>query len=64
MLRDLDLKDKQSIALLVGSEGGFTKEEVEKAKEKGIEVFSLGKRILRAETASIASLAYLTLQFE
>ena len=64
MLRDLDLKDKQSIALLVGSEGGFTKEEVEKAKENGIEVFSLGKRILRAETASIASLAYLTLQFE
>ncbi len=37
----------------VGPEGGFSEEEVNLAYEKGCEDISLGKRILRAETASI-----------
>ena len=46
------LKDKKNIAIVVGSEGGFS------SKEKDIlsnmsESVSLGERILRAETASI-----------
>ena len=41
--------------IVIGPEGGFTKEEVELAKEKGLTVASLGKRILRAETAAIAA---------
>ncbi len=45
------------IAVIVGSEGGFSKEEAEILKNaKSISV-SLGKRILRAETASIYALA-------
>ena len=44
-------------ALVVGSEGGFSREEFERAKELGFTGVSLGKRILRAETASIALLS-------
>lgn len=43
-----------SVAFVVGSEGGFTQEEFLQAKEKGFCGISLGKRILRAETAAIA----------
>ncbi|MBQ9275980.1 MAG: 16S rRNA (uracil(1498)-N(3))-methyltransferase [Clostridia bacterium] len=42
-----------NLALIVGPEGGFKQDEVEKAKECGAEVITLGRRILRAETASI-----------
>ncbi|MGI6213176.1 MAG: RsmE family RNA methyltransferase [Christensenellales bacterium] len=41
------------IYIIIGSEGGFSKEEVELAASRGISTFSLGKRILRAETAAI-----------
>jgi 16S rRNA (uracil1498-N3)-methyltransferase len=43
-----------SCALVVGSEGGFAREEETLAKELGFASVSLGKRILRAETAAIA----------
>lgn len=43
-----------SIALLIGPEGGFTKEEIFLAQSKGFEALSLGPRILRAETAAIS----------
>lgn len=42
---------------LVGPEGGFTNDEVIQAKENGFEIVSLGKRILRAETASMFMLS-------
>jgi 16S rRNA (uracil1498-N3)-methyltransferase len=44
------------IHLLIGPEGGFTKEEVDIAEGKGLIVTSLGKRILRAETAAISAM--------
>jgi 16S rRNA (uracil1498-N3)-methyltransferase len=44
-----------SFFVLIGPEGGFTKEEIGLAKEKGMIVASLGKRILRAETAAISA---------
>ena len=47
----------QEIAVLIGSEGGFDESEVVKAKEKGCQVLSLGKRILRCETAPLAALS-------
>ena len=46
-----------SYALVVGSEGGFTEEEFALAKQAGFCGVSLGKRILRAETAAIALLS-------
>jgi 16S rRNA (uracil1498-N3)-methyltransferase len=46
-----------TILVLIGPEGGFSQKEVEKAKKAGFESVSLGKRILRAETAGMATLA-------
>ena len=46
-----------SYAVVVGSEGGFTREEYALAQELGYTGISLGKRILRAETAAVALLA-------
>jgi 16S rRNA (uracil1498-N3)-methyltransferase len=49
------LLTKSPIYLFIGPEGGFTKEEVTLAKEKGFMVTYLGRRILRAETAAISA---------
>jgi len=43
------------ILILIGPEGGFTEEEVSFAEEKGLRVISLGKRVLRAETAAVSA---------
>ncbi len=43
-----------STAIVVGSEGGFSREEEEEANALGYASVSLGKRILRAETAAVA----------
>ena len=41
-----------SVSIVIGSEGGFSQNEVVKAVEKGVTLAGLGKRILRTETAS------------
>lgn len=51
-----NIKEKK-VALIVGSEGGFSKREACEFCDKGAVSVSLGKRILRAETASIASMS-------
>ncbi len=51
------LDKNQPIALIVGSEGGFSEGEVEKLQQSGASVISLGSTILRAETASVALLS-------
>lgn len=50
-----DLKDikGKTVNVIVGPEGGFSKEEVEFAMNCGFKNITLGKRILRAETANI-----------
>ena len=48
---------KERFFVLIGPEGGFTKKEVTFAEGKGFIVTSLGKRILRAETAAISAIA-------
>ena len=50
-------KDKKEIALLIGPEGGIDKEEVALALAHGWQAVSLGKRILRTETAGLAAMA-------
>jgi 16S rRNA (uracil1498-N3)-methyltransferase len=45
-----------SILALIGPEGGFHKEEVQRAQEKGFVPISLGPRTLRSETATLALL--------
>ena len=43
-----------STAIVIGSEGGFSRDEEELANAKGFASVTLGKRILRAETAAVA----------
>ncbi len=47
------------IAVIIGSEGGFSKEEVKNAVSAGAAVATLGPRILRCETAPVAALSIL-----
>ena len=47
----------QSVALLIGPEGGFAEEEVSLARDAGFLPVSLGPRILRTETAAIVAAA-------
>ena len=51
------IKEGDRIAIVVGPEGGFSDEEIETANRLGYKNISLGKRILRAETASIYALS-------
>lgn len=46
----------KSISVVIGPEGGLTKDELERASATGGEVVSLGRRILRSETAAIYAL--------
>lgn len=47
----------QSVAVFIGPEGGFESSEIEKAREIGVQSITLGKRILRTETAGLVTLA-------
>ncbi len=58
------LKAGQSIGIFIGPEGGFAPEEIELAKKEGMQLISLGKRILRTETAGLAALAVLAYHLE
>ena len=54
----------KTISIVIGSEGGFSKKEVEFAKESGMKIVGLGKRILRCETAPIFALSCVSYAFE
>ena len=47
------IEGKESSILVIGPEGGFSQEEVKELEESGYQSITLGKRILRAETAAI-----------
>lgn len=54
----------EKIAVFIGPEGGFEESEIQAALEAGIEPITLGKRILRTETAGLTVLAWLMYQLE
>ena len=54
----------QSIGIFIGPEGGFEEKEVEAAIEGGAKAITLGRRILRTETAGLAILSVLMFQLE
>ncbi|MFH1032665.1 MAG: RsmE family RNA methyltransferase [Chloroflexota bacterium] len=57
VLRSSPFKNSLALNIFIGPEGGFPSSEVDYAKSKNIVVASLGKRVLRAETASIAAIS-------
>lgn len=48
--------EHKNLQLLIGSEGGFTDQEIQACLTHGIKEFNFGKRILRAETAAITGI--------
>lgn len=58
------IKPGQSIGIFIGPEGGFEETEVEEAVSTGAKAITLGKRILRTETAGLAVLAMLNYLLE
>lgn len=59
-----EIKDSDSIGIIIGPEGGFEAEEIDAAVKEGIKPVTLGKRILRTETAGMAVLSMLTYVLE
>lgn len=59
-----DLSKAKNIAIIVGSEGGFDAKEKDKFIAAGATTISLGKRILRCETASVAMMSLVSILSE
>ena len=58
-------KKAYKIAIIIGPEGGFSKEEVSKLSEvENVQVVTVGARILRTETAGVVAMAMLNYEFE
>ncbi len=57
ILENFTCEGEKNISVFVGSEGGFEEREASLAKEKDIVLATLGKRILRTETAPLAALS-------
>lgn len=60
-----EIKKGMSVGVIIGSEGGFDEKEIQMAKElPNARVISLGKRILRTETAAISTISSLMMHAE
>ncbi len=62
VLRDPENDGTRGFLLVVGPEGGFDKKEIDQAQQAGFLSVSLGKRVLRVDTAAVAVIA--VLQYE
>lgn len=54
----------QTIGVFIGPEGGFEEAEIELAKENNVQPITLGRRILRTETAGLSILSMMVLMLE
>lgn len=54
----------KNISIFIGPEGGFETEEIDKLKSFGATISTLGTRILRTETASLAAISVITNLFD
>lgn len=59
-----EIEPGQSVGIFIGPEGGFEEKEIEAAIEGGAKPITLGRRILRTETAGLAILSVLMFQLE
>ena len=58
------IRPGESIAVFIGPEGGFSEQEIELCMENGIKPITLGKRILRTETAGFTIISWLMYHLE
>lgn len=63
-LQKLDRNKKLNIGIVIGPEGGLSEKEVKELIQSGAKCVTLGKRILRTETASIVMLSDIIYEFE
>lgn len=59
-----NINDYKKIAIVIGPEGGFSEDEVTYLQSIGFKNISLGKRILRSETASLYALSVISYYLE
>lgn len=64
ILKAMDIKENYKICVIIGPEGGLEETEVEKMKEAGGKVISLGSRILRTETVALQVASIIMYEFE
>lgn len=64
VLKQLDRKKDLKIGIVIGPEGGLSRSEVEQLIDAGAKSVTLGKRILRTETASLVILSDIIYEFE
>lgn len=64
ILKKITIKDNMKIAIIIGPEGGLEPKEVEKLQDVGAKTITLGKRILRTETAGFAITSIIMYEFE
>ncbi|WP_032121926.1 16S rRNA (uracil(1498)-N(3))-methyltransferase [Clostridium amazonitimonense] len=55
IVKSLDVESIKNVAIIIGPEGGFEKEEIKELKEEGAKIVTLGPRILRTETAGFTA---------
>ena len=58
------IRPGERVAVFIGPEGGFEQSEVSEALAAGIEPITLGRRILRTETAGLTVLSWLMYHLE
>lgn len=58
------LHGKRSVGIFIGPEGGFEESEIEQALNAGLKCISLGRRILRTETAGLAILSVIMFELD
>ena len=58
------IRSGQSVAVFIGPEGGFEDQEIKDALEAGIEPVTLGRRILRTETAGMTVMSWIMYDLE
>lgn len=59
-----EIQPGQSVGIFIGPEGGFEESEINQAMEQNAKIITLGKRILRTETAGMTTLAILMYHLE
>lgn len=64
VLKKFKEEDVKSIAIIIGAEGGIDESELALAKEKGAVVATLGKRILRTQTAPVCAVSNILYEME
>ena len=64
VLKEIENKNNYKIGILIGPEGGIDSKEIETLKENGSVIVTLGKRILRTETAPIAMVSNILYELE